>query len=136
MKLLLDMNLSPALCDAFAKRGVEAIHWSQVGPAEATDQQILQWADANGCVVFTHDLDFGAILAGSGEKRASVIQVRAPNLLDHELVSVVAGVVHDQEAVLQAGALVVIEPHRQRMRILPLDNPQSEQDSDPWPRSS
>ena len=39
------------------------MHWSTVGDPKATDRTIKDWAEANGCVDFTHDLDFGTILA-------------------------------------------------------------------------
>ncbi len=41
----------------------------------------MQWAIANGYVVFTHDLDFGTMLALSGADGPSVLQVRCLNVL-------------------------------------------------------
>ena len=35
MKLLIDMNLSPRLPALLAEGGLEATHWSQIGPANA-----------------------------------------------------------------------------------------------------
>ena len=63
MKLLIDMNLSPRWIGAFAAAGIESVHWSTLGAANATDAEIMVLAAAKDYVVLTHDLDFGAILA-------------------------------------------------------------------------
>ena len=66
MKLLVDMNLSPEWCPVLAGQRWESVHWSTVGDPRATDDLIMTWARVHGYVVFTHDLDFGALLAVSG----------------------------------------------------------------------
>jgi predicted nuclease of predicted toxin-antitoxin system len=58
--------------------GHEAVHWSEVGDPRAPDTALMQWAIANGFAVFTHDLDFGTMLALSGADGPSVLQVRRP----------------------------------------------------------
>ncbi len=65
MKVLVDMNLSPQWVPVLERHGWQAVHWSSVGDPRASDSAILGWAKANGYVVFTHDLDFGAILAST-----------------------------------------------------------------------
>lgn len=65
MKILLDMNLSPLWIPVLAEAGIEAIHWSSVGDPGATDSTILNWAALNQYVIFTHDLDFGTLLAAT-----------------------------------------------------------------------
>lgn len=64
-----------------AKAGLEAVHWSQVGAPTASDSDIMAWARANGYVVFTHDLDFSALLVATQGEGPSVIQVRTQNIL-------------------------------------------------------
>ena len=63
MKILLDMNLSPALVQKLSSLTHTSIHWSEVGDARASDREIMAWAAENGYTVLTHDLDFGALLA-------------------------------------------------------------------------
>lgn len=63
MKLLVDMNLSPDWVAVLRAAGWEAEHWAQVGNPRATDTEIMAWAEERGWVVFTHDLDFGSLLA-------------------------------------------------------------------------
>ena len=63
MKVLVDMNLSPGWASFLADVGFEAVHWSMVGPGNAPDSVLMQWAAERDYVVLTADLDFGAILA-------------------------------------------------------------------------
>jgi predicted nuclease of predicted toxin-antitoxin system len=62
MKILIDMNLTPLWVDVLARHGWQAIHWSTIGDPRAKDSEIMNWALANGYIIFTHDLGFGAIL--------------------------------------------------------------------------
>ncbi len=71
MNFVIDMNLSPTWVDVFARHGWTAVHWTAVGDPRATDRTILAWAVAHDAVVFTHDLDFGAILAATGARVCS-----------------------------------------------------------------
>lgn len=56
------MNLSPAWVPLLETAGYEVRHWSEIGAITAPDTEIIEWARENKYVVFTHDLDFGAIL--------------------------------------------------------------------------
>ena len=72
MKILIDMNLSPAWVSVLEEAGHTASHWSTIGSLNAPDREVLLWAKANGYLLFTHDLDFGAILAATeAEDQAS-----------------------------------------------------------------
>jgi predicted nuclease of predicted toxin-antitoxin system len=53
MKLVVDMNLSIAWIDALERRGFTAAHWSTIGPQDATDEAIMEWARANGAIGLT-----------------------------------------------------------------------------------
>ena len=73
MKILIDMNLSPQWIDVFKTANYECLHWSDIGSPNASDREILLWARTNGFVVFTHDLDFGAIIAATSADSPSVL---------------------------------------------------------------
>jgi predicted nuclease of predicted toxin-antitoxin system len=74
VKLLIDMNLSPAWVDFLRAAGIEAAHWASIGERDAPDTDIMAYAAARGYVVLTHDLDFGAILAATNGAKPSVVQ--------------------------------------------------------------
>lgn len=120
MKILIDMNLAPAWVEVLQADGWDAVHWSTVGHPSAIDQTIMDWARAYDYVVFTHDLDFGAILAVSHAAKPSVIQVRTQDLLPQHLSAVLLTVLRQYQAVLEAGALIVVDEQKLRVRILPL----------------
>jgi predicted nuclease of predicted toxin-antitoxin system len=87
------MNLSPGWITFFVHHGWEAVHWSTIGDPRATDRAIMEWALANGYTVFTHDLDFGAILAATQASAPSVLQVRAHDVLPAHLGGIVAAAI-------------------------------------------
>lgn len=115
------MNLSPDWVQALANAGFEAIHWSTVGDPRASDRTIMDWARVNGYVVFTHDLDFGALLAAAKTASPSVIQVRTQDVLPATLEPLVTAALRQFEPQLEAGALITIDQARSRVRILPIN---------------
>ncbi len=120
MKLLIDMNLSPRRVDVLRDEGFEAIHWSRVGKADASDSEIMAYARAQQQVVLTHDLDFGSILAATQGKEPSVVQIRSPDVTPEAIGGDVVAALRQMESELEAGALVTVDPKRTRLHILPL----------------
>ena len=114
------MNLSPGLVQTLSEHGWESIHWSSVGDPRATDREIMDWAAVNGWVVFTHDLDFGTMLALLHEGGPSVFQVRSANVLAKHFSGIVIAALEQHESDLSAGALVVVDERRSRVRVLPI----------------
>ena len=119
-KLLVDMNLSPEWVPVLQKYGWQAMHWSLVGDPRASDRVIMDWAAARDYVVFTHDLDFGTMLALSHEAGPSVLQVRSENTLPDHMEGLVIAALSQHEADLSSGALVVVDEKRNRVRVLPI----------------
>jgi len=120
MKFLIDMNLSPDWLTEFDQRDIEAIHWSHVGDIRAPDSEIMQYARDNGYIVFTHDLDFGAMLAVTGASSPSVIQVRIQDVSPGSLATRFFDLLDQFEEPLQDGALIIVDTRQNRVRILPL----------------
>jgi predicted nuclease of predicted toxin-antitoxin system len=120
VKILIDMNLSPAWVPFLAIHGIEALHWSAVGEISAPDSQILDFAADNGFVVFTHDLDFGAILATRKSRGPSVLQIRTQELLPSVIGPVILRAIAAARDQLQAGAIVTVDVAAERIRLLPI----------------
>ncbi len=80
----------------------------------------MRWTIANSYAVFTHDLDFGTMLALSGADGPSVLQVRCLNVLPEAIGTLVLSLLKTYGAEIEQGALVVADERRQRVRILPL----------------
>ena len=114
------MNLSPRWSAVLATVGFEAAHWSALGAANAADTEIMAYAAANGYVVLTHDLDFGAILAATHGEKPSVVQIRAEDVSPDVIGTQVVAALRQMTAELDQGALLTVEPNRTRVRVLPL----------------
>src|SRR5215210_356651 len=106
MKILIDMNLSPLWINTFQENGWEAVHWSDIGDSRAKDVDLMSWARSHGYIVFTNDLDFGHLLALTHAAGPSVIQARAKNLLPESIGPVVIRALHENQEILESGALV------------------------------
>ncbi len=120
MKILIDMNLAPEWVEVLKRHGWDAAHWSSLGDPRAPDRVIMEWARSNGYVVFTHDLDFGALLAITQADGPSVIQVRTQNILPSHLENTVVDVLRQHGSALESGALITVDEARSRVRILPI----------------
>ena len=120
MKILIDMNLSPKWVEVFRQRGWSAEHWSTVGDPRATDAEVLAYAREHGFVLFTHDLDFGAILAAGSAEGPSVVQIRSQNVTPTGSGVLLCEVLAEHGEAIEAGALLVVQENRVRVRILPL----------------
>lgn len=120
VQLIIDMNLSMEWVAELAKHGWTAVHWSTVGDPCADDAVIMAWALANRYVVFTHDLDFGTMLALTHAAGPSILQVRGSAVLPEDVGTVVIAALRQYDAELATGALVVVEPRKSRVRVLPL----------------
>jgi predicted nuclease of predicted toxin-antitoxin system len=120
VQLVIDMNLTPEWVVELARHGWSAVHWGTVGDPRAEDAAIMEWARANCYVVFTHDLDFGTALALTHAAGPSVLQIRGQNVLPEHMGPLVIAALRQHESALEAGALVVVEEKRSRVRVLPL----------------
>lgn len=80
----------------------------------------MEWARENDHVVFTHDLDFGTLLALTQAESPSAIQVRTQDVTPRHLEAMVIDALKKYESLLEAGALIVLDESKSRIRILPL----------------
>lgn len=120
MKIVIDMNLSPAWVSVLEEAGYAAIHWSTIGSPSAPDHEILAWAKTNGYVLFTHDLDFGAILAATRAEAPSVIQIRTQDITPVHAKDLVLSAIKGFGENLIQGALISVDEENSRVRLLPL----------------
>jgi len=120
INILVDMNLSPDWVSLLNNHGWPSVHWSAVGDPRADDSVIMDWALTKGYIVFTHDLDFGTILALTHATGPSVIQVRGQNILPDYLGGLLLAALRQHKTDLTTGALVVVDENTCRVRILPI----------------
>jgi len=126
MKILIDMNLSPAWVSVLEEAGHTASHWSTIGSLNAPDREVLLWAKANGYFLFTHDLDFGAILAATEAEGPSVIQIRAQDISPDYAKNLILNILNKFAKNLIQGALISVDEEKSRVRLLPLRQDKTE----------
>lgn len=68
---------------------------SNIGNPAAIDRELFPWAQENGFIVFTHDLDLGAIHAATKADAPSVIQVRTQDTMPQKLSQKITHVVRE-----------------------------------------
>ena len=124
MKIIIDVNLAVRWADMLLDRGIEAIHWTAIGVANAQDIEIMSYARQNGYSVFTNDLDFSAILVSTRASGPSVIQIRAEDTRPEALVDRVADILIKHSNVIEQGTLITIDPNKTRIHILPFSLPE------------
>lgn len=120
MRILVDMNLSPQWVDVLEDEGHTATHWISIGEENASDRILMQWAKRHEYVVFTHDLDFSAILAATQAVAPSVVQLRTDDVLPSAHSQPVLRAFRQFEAELEDGAILSVDIEQARIRHLPL----------------
>jgi predicted nuclease of predicted toxin-antitoxin system len=120
VKILVDMNLSPAWVPFWTSEGFQAVHWSAVGDPRAPDDALMTWARTNDHVVFTHDLDFSTLIAKTAATGPSVLQVRTLDLLPGAIGADVVRVLKQHHDEISSGAIVTLDATTARLRILPI----------------
>jgi predicted nuclease of predicted toxin-antitoxin system len=82
----------------------------------------MAYARANNLIVLTYDLDFGATLAATGGTGPSVGQIRATDPSPPSVGQRVVAALASSQYELVRGALLTVDVHRNRLRLLPLFN--------------
>ena len=115
MKFLTDQDVYGTTVRAIRGAGHEVVTVSQLGLAQAADDELLRVAQAEGRILVTRDRDFGGLVFVQGG-RAGVIYLRmSPSTQNavHAEIKRVVMLYSEQE--LQ-GSFVVVEPGRHRIR--------------------
>jgi predicted nuclease of predicted toxin-antitoxin system len=100
-------------------RGIEAVHWAEIGPGDAPDHEIMDYAKSKGYAVLPNDLDFGTALALTAASAPSVVQIRGADVRPENLLEPVANILAKFSADIEKGALVTIDANKVRIHILP-----------------
>jgi predicted nuclease of predicted toxin-antitoxin system len=80
----------------------------------------MEHAIAGGYVVFTHDLDFGRLMAMRRSGGPSVVQIRTQDVLPAAAGDLVVNALSAVRPQLEAGAIVTIDLMQHRIRLLPI----------------
>jgi predicted nuclease of predicted toxin-antitoxin system len=114
------MNLSPRWVPYLTQAGYAARHWSTVGAADASDAEIMRSARDQTEIVVTNDLDFGTLLALTGDVGPSVVLLRAETLDPEAIGAHLCRCLVRFGPELNAGALLVLDEVAGKIRLLPI----------------
>lgn len=114
------MNLSPRWVEFLKDAGHDALRWSEVGVGDAPDDALMAWAVQEDRVVLTHDQDFNTLLAHSRTGKPSVVLLRTSSLRVDRVGERLLNALSAARSDLEAGAILVVEDKRVRVRSLPI----------------
>jgi predicted nuclease of predicted toxin-antitoxin system len=120
MNFLLNMNMPRELGRRLNAVGHACRHVGDIGMSRASDTAIIEEAKRNKEVIVTHDLDYGHLLAFSGDPIPSVIIFRLRNTQLDSLFARIMSTWTEIEHPLEQGAIVVLEDAALRIRELPI----------------
>ena len=120
MNFLLDMGIAQSSAAFLRGNGHDAVHLREQGLQRMEDEDIILKARAENRVVLTHDLDFGRIMALSGENLPSVITFRLQDMRVANINHFLALVIERYAEELVRGVLISINEEVIRARFLPV----------------
>ena len=112
---------APRTVALLRERGWDIVRVPELLPLDASDEQVLERARADGRVVVTQDLDFSALLALSGEDRPSLVTLRLAASDPEGVARRLLEVLPEVAEALQEGSAVTVEETSVRIRKLPVE---------------
>lgn len=122
MRFLLDMNLPPAMAEWLRSAGHDAVHIRELGLAHLPDREVFARAAQEERIVVTFDLDFGEIVGLGWTTGSGLVLLRLRLARQHYLRERLRAAITEGAEALQAGAIVVVEDARIRIRRMPPRN--------------
>jgi len=120
MKVLLDMNIPMKYTPLIEKRGIAVQRRRDVGAIDASDVEIMDYANNHDYIVMTFDLDFGTILSITRDLKPSIAQIRSSIQKADNAVELICDALLHYSDELKAGAILSVDLHKSRVRFLPL----------------
>jgi predicted nuclease of predicted toxin-antitoxin system len=120
VRFLIDNSLSPRLASLLGELGHDAVHLRSFGKQDAEDLEVFEIAASQDRVIVAQDTDFGAIIAARRSTKLSLTLFRREDHSTEGSFAIPRDNLSTIEHDLSAGAIVVIDDTRIRVRALPL----------------
>jgi predicted nuclease of predicted toxin-antitoxin system len=119
MRFLADACVAVRVAAWLREQGHDAVHVRELGLQHLADPEVFALAAREQRVVLTFDLDFGEIVALSGRRGSGVVVMRLRDTTTRHVVARLQDVLAAVSDALAAGAIVVVEKSRHRVRFWP-----------------
>lgn len=119
-EVLLDMGLAQSTARFLRDQGYDAVHLREQGLQRLPDEEIIDKAREEARIILTHDLDFGRLMALSGERLPSVITFRLKKMRAANVNRFLRVVLERHESQLAQGVLISVNEETIRVRLLPV----------------
>lgn len=120
MRILVDMSADIRIADWLRSQGHDAVHLRDQGLHRMPNGEIFAKALSEDRIVVTSDLDFGEIAAALKDTSGKVVLLRLQNSRPANVIRRLDSVLPRVELDLAAGAVVIVEESRHRVRPLPI----------------
>ena len=120
MRILVDMCVDIRVADWLRSQGHDAAHLRDEGLNRMPNGEIFEKALSEDRIVLTSDLDFGEIAAALRGTAGKVLLLRLQNSRAANVIRRLSSVLPRVERDLAAGAVVIVEESRHRVRPLPI----------------
>jgi predicted nuclease of predicted toxin-antitoxin system len=114
------MGISMYTVEWLRQQGHDAVHLREEGLQRSSDQEVMAKALAEERILLTMDLDFGYLLAVSGEQLPSVILFRLGDERSEVVNERLADLLAQCKAALEGGAILSVNEAAIRVRRLPI----------------
>ena len=121
MRLLLDMNMPAVIAEQLRAAGHDVVHVLDVGYGAVPDLDIFKHAAEENRIVVTFDLDFGEIAALAEHPGPGIILLRLRAIRRARLWERLSISITETESALKAGAIVLVEDIRIRIRRMSIE---------------
>ncbi|MBL8220796.1 MAG: DUF5615 family PIN-like protein, partial [Bryobacterales bacterium] len=101
-------------------QGYVCSHVSEKNMSRAADEEILQLAARESCVLITLDSDFHSIIAVQGLAAPSVLRIRKEGCKAEQVANLVLPVLLQYSSRLRAGCLISVKERKVTFKALPI----------------
>jgi predicted nuclease of predicted toxin-antitoxin system len=120
VRFLADMGVSYTVVHHLRTSGHDALHLRDIGMQRMPDDEVFAMATQDKRVILTFDLDFARLAANAGSQLPSVVIFRLNDTRVHQLIERLTIALTLASPALLAGAVVVVDDARVRVRDLPI----------------
>jgi predicted nuclease of predicted toxin-antitoxin system len=120
MRFLADMGVAMQVVEWLKEQRHNVAHLRGENLQRMPDSDIFRKAATEARILLTFDLDFGEIVALSGQKNVSVVLFRLRNTRTPHVIERLKVALQETKHMLESGAIIVVEENRLRVRRLPL----------------